>query len=1207
MKKKIFTLLLAVAASIGTVLAWDYERLQGGDLFYNLDTTNRIAEVTYSSCEELIPGTGIYLYNGNRTGIKSVNIPSQVTYNGITYNVTSIGDHAFHSCGLLASVYIPNSIMTIGNDAFNSCNLQSLEIPNSVTSIGNMAFNENGLLTSVTIGTGLKSTGSDVFRNCVALKDLYYTGTFDEWCSKAWNPGMIAGYRLFINNSEINDVVIPNSVTSIGNHVFSGCASLTSITIPTSVTSIGDGAFSGCSGLTSISIPNSVTNIGSSAFQGSNITSVVIGNRSVNIGAYAFMGCGNLVNVTYGSFSSTANQNSVISIGNYAFDGCSSLTSFVITDNVNVIGGYAFNDCNNLKSITIGENVDSIGAYILANCKKLKSITWNAKNCKDFNIYGPNYPPLTPDKTYENISSLIIGDKVDRIPANLCHGCQTANNQDIDSIICLGIKPAKVGKDALESAYWQQNQNTWIYVLCGTAGLYKERWGTNKIKYDNCSSDEDLYFRVVFQDWNYVTLSEQIVEKGHAATAPANPTREGYTFTGWDEDFSNVQSNLIITAQYTQNTPSTTYYTVTFKDWNGTILKSEQVEKGHSATAPENPTREGYTFTGWDKDFSNVQSDLIVTAQYTQNTPSTTYYTVTFKDWDGTVLKTQQVEKGHAATAPTNPTREGYTFIGWDKDFTNVQSNLIVTAKYQKNGSASSFVGFESTNSHSLATQIYSEGLVQNISNVALVETDAASHKYSINLVNGGEGTFSMGGVVFSYTNAEAGKTAYKTYVQYIQPNGSDREIRIPTEKGQQVKVVLVEACAGILVDGVSKDFVAGENVLTSQNGTIVLKNGSAKPKISAILPLNSVGSTDAITVRLKASSAAGWSKVNLYYWGEGVTSPAWPGVTIKEDAEGWYSYTFASVTFVNIIWNDGNNQTQEISNVTESTCYSLKSTSGKTIGVNVVECEAAASVSVTGVSLNKKTLQMVVGNTATLTASVLPANASNKSVTWTSSNTATATVSSTGTISAKAEGVTTITCKTVDGNFTAECYVVVSAANSEYTFSYEPTNATVINYTATELSYTEIPENNCVFAALSDNAHTLNLMYVGSLVNGVIPQGNYKITSTLQNGTFCYSVGGDDQYDYGSYLATDYDSEGYYTSSYYIIAGDIIIGSNNDYTVKIVSANGTDINVTYAYAGTVDVEIVPSEIKAFKILRDGQIFILRGEKEYTLTGQEVK
>ncbi|MBQ9296457.1 MAG: Ig domain-containing protein [Paludibacteraceae bacterium] len=412
--------------------------------------------------------------------------------------------------------------------------------------------------------------------------------------------------------------------------------------------------------------------------------------------------------------------------------------------------------------------------------------------------------------------------------------------------------------------------------------------------------------------------------------------------------------------------------------------------------------------------------------------------------------------------------------------------------------------------------------------------------------------------------------------------------------------------------------YMNNDSVVTLNNGlvtaiqegtvtiTCVSEDGNYEATCGVTVTNEEPPVVEPITVRLKASSAMGWSIVNLYYWGDDITGPAWPGITINRDANGWYSHTFdASVTSVNLIWNDGNNQTVDITNVTESTCYSLKSTSGKTIGVNVVECQATTPVSVSGVSLNKKTLQMVVGNSATLTASVLPANASNKTVTWTSSNTATATISSTGTISAKAEGVTTITCKTIDGNYTAECYVVVSAANSEYTFSYEPTNATVINYTATELSYNEIPENNCVFAILADNAHTLNLMYLGSLVNGVIPPGNYKITSTLQNGTFCYSVGGDDQYDYGSYLATDYDSEGYYTSSYYIIAGDIIIGSNNNYTVKVISANGTDINVTYN--GTQDVENISSDIKAAKILRDGQILILRGDKTYTLQGQEVK
>ena len=123
-----------------------------------------------------------------------------------------------------------------------------------------------------------------------------------------------------------------------------------------------------------------------------------------------------------------------------------------------------------------------------------------------------------------------------------------------------------------------------------------------------------------------------------------------------------------------------TYHTVTFKDWNGTVLKTQQVEHGKAATAPANPTRTGYTFTGWDKAFTNVTANLVVTAQYSINT-----YTVTFKDWNGTVLKTQQVQYGGAATAPANPTRTGYTFTGWDKAFTNVTANLVVTAQYVQN------------------------------------------------------------------------------------------------------------------------------------------------------------------------------------------------------------------------------------------------------------------------------------------------------------------------------------------------------------------------------------------------------------------------------------------------------------------------------------------------------------------------------------------
>lgn len=189
-------------------------------------------------------------------------------------------------------------------------------------------------------------------------------------------------------------------------------------------------------------------------------------------------------------------------------------------------------------------------------------------------------------------------------------------------------------------------------------------------------------YTVTFKDHDGTVLKTETVEKGKAATAPANPTREGYTFEGWDKTFDNVTADMVVTATYkaveTKPTdPPVTTYTVTFKDHDGKVLGTQKVEEGKGATAPANPTRTHYTFTGWDKSFNKITADLVVTATYKINE-----YTVTFKDYNGTVLKTQKVESGKGATAPANPTREHYNFAGWDKTFSSVTSDLIVTAKY---------------------------------------------------------------------------------------------------------------------------------------------------------------------------------------------------------------------------------------------------------------------------------------------------------------------------------------------------------------------------------------------------------------------------------------------------------------------------------------------------------------------------------------------
>uniref|UniRef100_UPI003D34C7FA InlB B-repeat-containing protein n=1 Tax=Carboxylicivirga sp. 1411-1 TaxID=3417573 RepID=UPI003D34C7FA len=145
-------------------------------------------------------------------------------------------------------------------------------------------------------------------------------------------------------------------------------------------------------------------------------------------------------------------------------------------------------------------------------------------------------------------------------------------------------------------------------------------------------------YSVRFEDWDGSELKTESVNHGSSATAPADPTRVGYTFTGWDIAFDNVTTALTVTAQYTINT-----YSVRFEDWDGSELKTETVNHGSSATAPANPTRVGYTFTGWDVAFDNVTTALTVTAQYDiannvfeegsrhfaiYPNPATTYFTV---------------------------------------------------------------------------------------------------------------------------------------------------------------------------------------------------------------------------------------------------------------------------------------------------------------------------------------------------------------------------------------------------------------------------------------------------------------------------------------------------------------------------------------------------------------------------------------------------
>ena len=298
------------------------------------DHCTSLTSVTIPDCVTSI-GKGAFSYCKSLT---SVTIPDSVT--SIDYSaffgcssltsvtipdgVTSIGEQAFSCCTSLTSVTIPNGVTSIGENAFNGCtSLTSVTLPNSVTSIGKSAFSGCTSLTSVTLPNSVTSIGDGAFASCTSLTGIWVTEGNSHYSSDASGvlfskdkttlvqcPGAFSG-----------SYAIPDSVTSIGEYAFAGCASLTSVTIPNSVTSIGQHAFASCTHLTSVTIPDSVT----------------------SIGEYAFFYCESLTSVTI--------PDGVTSIGWSAFFNCKSLTSVTIPDSVTSIGWFAFEDCTSLTDV----------------------------------------------------------------------------------------------------------------------------------------------------------------------------------------------------------------------------------------------------------------------------------------------------------------------------------------------------------------------------------------------------------------------------------------------------------------------------------------------------------------------------------------------------------------------------------------------------------------------------------------------------------------------------------------------------------------------------------------------------------------------------------------------------------------------------------------------------------------------------------------
>ena len=388
MKKVLF--LFAMMTLIVSAKAYDFSAVSNGRTWYFNILSNNNVEVTYP----YMP------HNWANYPIPSGEciIPSNVTYNGTIYTVTGIGVQAFAICNNLTSITIPNTITYIGASAFNTYN-----------NWGNVY--------------------------------VYYMGSLEQWCNisfanAASNPlaasSSTHSSTLYINGEMITNLVIPNTITHIGNYSFWRCTSITSVVIPNSVTIIGIGAFGWCCGLTELTISNSVITIDSSAFFScTGLISLIIPNSVTSIGSAAFMGCSGLTAIipnsvtsigtaafhgvplitysgpamgrpwgatyayyynndfifedsTYttlykylGSSSVVTIPNTVTFIRSNAFSGCEEITYITLSNSLYTIGDCSFMGCSSLSTITIPNTVTYIGSGAFWNCSNLTLVNFN--------------------------------------------------------------------------------------------------------------------------------------------------------------------------------------------------------------------------------------------------------------------------------------------------------------------------------------------------------------------------------------------------------------------------------------------------------------------------------------------------------------------------------------------------------------------------------------------------------------------------------------------------------------------------------------------------------------------------------------------------------------------------------------------------------------------------------------------------------------
>lgn len=664
------------------------------------------------------------------SGLETVTMPDTVG----PYQITVIGSGIFRNNCFLRRITIPSSITTIEDSAFKGChNLKDVifKEPVNVTSIGTDAFKTQEVE---------YHKGDCGNKDATAVQQLYFTGPISDDSApfnyamdpnsyinrgsqertyityySGWPQNLEVKYNPDTDKNELVDYPTFEDIQSGTKYTTANYAYMT-LDYQTAANTAVNKYLSNDPTITDyerqivnaalqVELPDGIESIKEGLFTTREAQESLPSGTTKTLTAYGLQ-----------------------EIAPQTFKDCKTLSGIYLRDRTTKIDDYAFEGCTNLTSVSVPATTTTFGKRPFTGCKKLSEVDFQGSpyfTCDNSIIYsldngqkkeiiefleGRASGVVAPTELEgvtgiakeafagTNVSSVDLRTSyVTDIPEGafmntpklfavyLPDTCKSISEDSFtNSSIAYMEIPESVGY-LDNKAFDGSTVKGALQFFCvegSTAWIYAEKNGIMRT-----SKPLELFYTVTFWDWNNTLLDTQTVPAGGDAVPPEVKGREGYTLTGWVPDYHGVQSPLQITAQYEADDPDASKYTVTFLDWNDSVLITRLVAPGKDAEPPFDPKREGYTFIGWRPAVTNIQADTTIYAQYEKNDSEDSKFTVRFIDYDDMVLYVQKVASGEDAIAPQSPTRSGYTFTGWRPAITGITKDTDTYAQYAITGS----------------------------------------------------------------------------------------------------------------------------------------------------------------------------------------------------------------------------------------------------------------------------------------------------------------------------------------------------------------------------------------------------------------------------------------------------------------------------------------------------------------------------------------